>query len=353
MMHKRWRSVAVLTAGVGILALTGCGAEPGGHAITFVGWGGAGQDAIEEAWLTPFSESEGIAVTSDSPVSYAKIQQMVEANQVTWDVAEVAADIGLNESTILEEIDCSIVACDELDRTGFGAKKYGVPLMVYSIVLGYNTESFPNDPPSTWSDFFDTEEFPGKRAVQTGNLGALNGLFEVALLEDGVAAEDLYPLDVERALAKLDTIRSDLIFYETNQQCVELLRDGEADMGMCLNGRIAAFRDEGATIDIAWSGQIMFADYAVVPKGTENKDAAMQLIAWMVSKEHNADLSEFIAYGPANPLADGDVSENFSADLSTSNILEGADAPIVPDMDWWEGHAEELTERWTEWLTAS
>ena len=75
--------------------------------------------------------------------------------------------------------------------------------ITYGVVLGYNTDATAGQVPEGWADFFDTAKFPGKRGFWDYSAG---GIFEFALLADGVAPADLYPLDLERATAKLDTI---------------------------------------------------------------------------------------------------------------------------------------------------
>src|SRR4030067_2059721 len=70
-------------------------------------------------------------------------------------------------------------------------------------------------------------------------------------------------------------------------------------------------------VEIQWNGQIVTADYFVVPKGTPNKDAAMDFIAWASCKENNAAPSKYIPYGPTNKNATADPSK--VADLSVSN----------------------------------
>ena len=50
--------------------------------------------------------------------------------------------------------------------------------------------------PAGWADYFDTTKFPGKRGAWDYSEG---GMFEFALMADGVAPKDLYPLDLARA----------------------------------------------------------------------------------------------------------------------------------------------------------
>jgi putative spermidine/putrescine transport system substrate-binding protein len=130
----------------GALALTACsspgGEGGGGGSVTFAGYGGVSEEAFTEAWFTPFTHETGIEVIPDSPADYAKIQQMVESGQVIWDVAQVGEDIGVKtNSELLTEIDCDIVDCATFDGL-FPVEKYGMPALVFSVVLAYNTDMF-------------------------------------------------------------------------------------------------------------------------------------------------------------------------------------------------------------------
>lgn len=316
--------------------------------MTFVGWGGTGQEAETKGWLDPFQEATGVTVVQDSPNDYAKLQQMVESGNVIWDVAQSGADIGVvdDPNGILTEIDCGVVPCDQL--TGlFKPEKYGVPALVFSVVLGYNTDAF-EQAPTSWADFFDTEKFPGKRAIYAKDAsGGLQGLLDLALIQDGVPADQLYPLDVDRALAKLDTIKDDLIFYNDFAECTNLLATGEAVMANCYNGRINLAKQEGQPVDLVWSNQVQYADYMVVPKGAPNEANAMKLIAYMTDKDTAGQLGNFISYGSPNPNAVVDPA--VEATLPTSNEMPGADAPIRIDDAWWTANLEQVNQKWAEW----
>jgi putative spermidine/putrescine transport system substrate-binding protein len=337
----------------GALALTACstpGGEGGGGggSVTFAGYGGVSEEAFTEAWFTPFTDETGIEVIPDSPADYAKIQQMVESKQVIWDIAQVGEDIGVKtNSELLTEIDCDVVDCATFDGL-FPVEKYGMPALVFSVVLAYNTEMFEGNEPDSWAAFFDTETYPGKRAVFGRDAGGgLQGLLDVALIQDGVAIDDLYPLDVDRALAKLDTIKDDLIFYNDFGECTTLVATGEAAFGNCYNGRVEIAADEGQPVGMTWSNQVQYADYLVIPKGAPNTTQAQELLAFIGSDEHNGALGEFISYGPPNPNATVDPS--VEASLPTSNDLGGDDRAIKIDGDWWSENLADVNERWAAW----
>ncbi|RZI96079.1 MAG: extracellular solute-binding protein [Microbacterium sp.] len=246
---KRKVTTAVALAASAALLLAGCTSADSAGTVTYAGYGGALEDAITSAWSEPFTEESGIEVIADSPADYAKIQQMVESKQVIWDIALVGEDIGVKTNgDMLTEIDCDVVDCASFDGL-FPVEKYGMPAYVFSVVLAYNTDKFAGKEPTSWAAFFDTENYPGKRAVFGRDAGGgLQGLLDVALIQDGVAPEDLYPLDVERALKKLDTIKDDLIFFSDFGECTTLVATGEAVFGNCYNGRVKTAAEEGQPV---------------------------------------------------------------------------------------------------------
>ena len=195
-----------------------------------------------------------------------------------------------------------------------------MPDITYGVVLAYNTEQTAGQVPAGWADFFDTTKFPGKRGVWDYSEG---GIFEFALLADGVAPADLYPLDLERATAKLDTIKDDLVFWASGAESQELIGSGEVAMTLIWNGRgWSAKNIDKKPVEMQWNQQIVTADYLVVPKGSPNKDAAMKFIAYTICAENNAKPSEYIPYGPTN--INSQPAQDKKADLSVSNADENS-----------------------------
>jgi putative spermidine/putrescine transport system substrate-binding protein len=268
-----------------------------GVTLTYVSFGGAYQEAQRKAWLTPYTELTGVAFTEDENSSNATIKAQVESGQVTWDVVDVGNDFGLDaHKDLLEPLDYSLIPRDEV-LEGF-AGDYRVADMTYGVALAYNTDKTAGQIPAGWADFFDTTKFPGKRGMWDYSEG---GIFEVALMADGVKPAQLYPLDLARATKTLDTIKNDLVFWSSGAESQELIGSGEVAMTLIWNGRgWSAKHTDNKPVEIQWNQQIVTADYLVVPKGTPNKDAAMKFIAYAICAENNAKPSEFIPYGPIN-----------------------------------------------------
>lgn len=322
------------------------GASGDSGSVTYAGFGGTGQEAIAKAWLDPFGKESGVGVVQDNPVTYAKIHQMVDAKNVTWDIAQGGADFGLEGNPRLEDIDCSVVSCGDYADGPFKVYKQGVPLFVFSIVLAYNTDKFGSNPPRNYAAFFDTAKYPGKRAID-GTAG-FQGILEAALMANGTPRDQLYPLDVDAALKLLEPIKDDLIVFKDAAECINLVSSGEAVMGNCYNGRVKLAKDEGQPIDNTWGQQIYLCDYLFVPKGAKDKANAMKLIAYIAKAANNGKITEFIPYGPANPKAT--ASGKYAADAPTAHQLEGEDAPIVMDSAWWNANMEKAIEKTTAWL---
>lgn len=323
----------------------GSGGGGGGGSVTYVGYGGSGQEAINKAWLDGFAKDEGVKVNLDDPFEPAKAIQMVKANRTVWDVAQGGLDFGLDNNPNLEDIDCTVVACDEFEGGPFPVKKQGVPLFVFSIALGYNTDKI-KDAPTGMEALFDTQKYPGKRDLDA--LNGMQGILEVALVADGVDRDSLYPLDVPRALRKLDTIKKDIVAFKDNAQCINDIASGEAVMGTCYNGRITLAKEGGQPVDVAWGQQIQFCDYLFIPKGTKNAANAQKLISYIASSKNNGNIANYIPYSPANPKAQSEGK--YAKDTPVPNNLSGKDAPIFIDPQWWNDNRTTVVEQVSRWL---
>ncbi|HEY7525037.1 MAG TPA: ABC transporter substrate-binding protein [Candidatus Limnocylindrales bacterium] len=276
-----------------------CTAPPrhDGTTVTFVSFGGVYQEAQRKAWLQPYSELTGVTFQEDENSSNATIKSQVEGGDVTWDIVDVGNDFGLNaHADLLEPLDYTLINKDEI-LEGF-AGDYRVADITYGVALAYNTDKTAGVVPEGWADFFDTAKIPGKRGLWKYSEG---GVFEFALMADGVAPGDLYPLDLDRAIAKLDTIKDDIVWWTSGAESQDFIGSGEVAMSMIWNGRgWSAKNIDNKPVEIQWNQQILTADYLVVPKGSPNKDVAMEFIAWATCANNNAGPSQYIPYGPTN-----------------------------------------------------
>ncbi|MBA8832656.1 ABC transporter substrate-binding protein (plasmid) [Rhizobium leguminosarum] len=309
--------------------------------MVFSSWGGTTQDAQKAAWASPFTEKTGITVVQDGPTDYGKLKAMVEAGQVTWDVVDVegdyAAQAGKNGQ--LEKLDFSVIDKSKLDPRF--VTDYSVGSFYYSFVIGCNADAV-SACPKTWADLFDTAKFPGKRTFYKWSAP---GVIEAALLADGVAADKLYPLDLDRAFKKLDTIKSDIVWWSGGAQSQQLLASAEAPFGSVWNGRMTALAASGIKTETSWEQNITAADSLVVPKGSPNAEAAMKFIAMATSAEPQAALAKATGYAPIN------VDSAKLMDPETAKTLpdQQTASQVNADMNYWADNRDAIGEKWYAW----
>ncbi len=336
--------------------------------VIVMSWGGAYGEAQTEAHLKPFTEKTGIKTTmldSDNPAT--PIKAMVEAGNVTVDVASVeyADAIRLCDEGLLEPIDINSLpaGADGVpaaeDFLPGAVTDCGVSTDIWANVFAYDDSKFPDAKPTTVADFFDTTKFPGKRGVKKGAKAVL----EFALMGDGVPPAEVYatlatPEGVDRAFAKLDTIKKDIVWWEAGAQAPQLLADGEVAMTTAYNGRIFnAAVGEGKPFVIVWDGQIYENEMYVVPKGAPNKDEALEFVKYATSTEGLQAQAKQISYGPARKSAN--ATEIIFKDGKT---VMGPHLPTAPanmtnaletSFEFWVDKDSELNERFNAWLAAN
>jgi putative spermidine/putrescine transport system substrate-binding protein len=342
---------AGLVVAPGLLAACGDGGAGGAAAggakevtLTFVSWGGTYQEAQRKAWLEPYMKANPhVKIVEDQPVDYAKIKAQVESGNVTWDVCDVFDDFGLDSTKeFLEVIDLGVVknasnASEHVQNTDVR-----VADCYSSTNLGWRTDKFDGTPVN-WADFFDLAKFPGKRAVWKWSAG---GILEIALLADGVAPDALYPLDIDRAIKKLDTIKKDIVWWNSGSESEQILADGEASVAMIWNGRVDAIKVQGSPVDYTWEQAMSSPLYLVVPKGTERKAEAMKFIAYITDAKNNGRISEHIPYSSAYTNAEITVPAEREKDMPASNSA----TMFSKDDVWWDKNFAAMDKKFTEWV---
>jgi putative spermidine/putrescine transport system substrate-binding protein len=346
-------------------ALIAAGAAAGAQEINVVSWGGAYTTSQVEAYHKPFTALTGIKVNSidaDNPVVPLKAQ--VEARNVTIDLADIELSdaVRMCDEGLLEPIDPAMLppapdGTPAIDDFVPGAlSECAVATIVWSTVFAYDASKFTGEVPSTIADLFDTTKFPGKRALKKGAKGTL----EFALMADGVPAAEVYdvlgtPEGVDRAFAKLDTIKGDVIWWEAGAQPPQLLADGEAVMVTAYNGRIFnAIAAEGKPFAIVWDGQYMDFDLWAIPKGAPHLEDALKFLAFSTDTQRLADQAKWISYGPARISSSAlvglyqDGKTEMAPHMPTNPVNMGN--ALVNDFEFWADHDAELNARFNAWL---
>ncbi|SIR99831.1 ABC transporter substrate-binding protein [Pseudomonas sp. A214] len=319
------------------------------QSLTVISFGGATKQAQDKAYFQPFNASgAGSIVAGEYNGELSKIKAMVAAGHTSWDVVEVESPELLRgcEEGLFEGLDLSALG-DPANFVPGTLTECGVATYVWSMVLAYDQSKLAKAPKS-WADFWNVTEYPGKRGLRKGAKYTL----EIALLADGVEAQELYkvlntPEGVSRAFAKLDQIKPNIQWWEAGAQPAQWLVAGDVAMSAAYNGRIASAQKEGMKLSIVWPQSLYDPEYWAVVKGTPNKVLAEQFIAFASQPQAQKVFSENIPYGPVHrkalALLPGAVQEQLPT--AEANLAEAR----AVDAEFWVDHGEELEQRFNAW----
>lgn len=342
---------------VGMFALSApAGAQ---KSLTVVSGGGAYAKSQIEAYHKPFAKETGITVNAaDYNYELGPIRAQVESGNVDWDVAVVEEHAALRgcEEGLFERIDPSILptapdgtpASEDFIEGTIGECAVGE--VIWSLVLAYDKTRYSGAQPQTPADFFDLEKFPGKRGMKKWAKGNL----EYALMADGVPPEQVYEMldtqeGVNRAFAKLDTIKDQVVWWDAGAQPVQLLADGEVAMTTAYNGRLFnAIVKEGQPFEIIWDGQNWNLDMWAIVSGTKNLETAKQFVAFASRSDRMADQTNYISYSPVRRSALELAAKDVKPHLPTYS--ENFKNPLKVDVQWWSDHLDTMNERFNAWL---
>ena len=359
------RFPAVTTLGLAAL-LSGIPLLPvAGQSITVVSWGGSYGRAVNEGANIPFTEATGIRISvEDYNGGLAQIRAQVDIGNVHWDVVdlEIADAVRGCDEGLLELIDINDLppgpdgtpAAD--DFVAESQTECGVGNLYWSTVYAYNSRDFPGEKPTTLADFFDLERFPGRRGMR--RVPQVN--LEFALIADGVPLDEVYatlgtPEGLNRAFAKLETIKDEVVWWEAGAQPPQMLADREVVMSTAYNGRIFnAQLLENQPLVIVWDGQLLDVGQVGIVAGTPRLEEALRYVAFSTSAESLARIGRRISYSPAR---------RSGMPLVTTHVVAGVDmAPHMPagagnedralryDWEFWVDYQDELNERFSAWL---
>ena len=299
---------------------------------------------MKSAMWGPAAKKLGYDVREDSQSDgLAAVRMQVQANAVTTDVIHLGSDEGALAGSlgILEPLDYSVV--DGTDLPKGADSKFCYPFSSYGTILAWNTKTYSVNGPKNWVDFWDVKKFPGRRALRANAQAQI----EIALLADGVAPGDVYkvldaPGGLKRAIDKLAALKPNVaIWWTSGAQSAQILKDGEADMVITWNGRAANAIADGAPAAFTFNGSILGTDCLAVPKGAPHAKQAMKLIAGMTVPDAEANLTNFIKYGPVNVKAyEGGL---IPADRLPTLATEPKNAvnSVYLNNDWWVKHGDE------------
>lgn len=299
--------------------------------LVFASWGGDEIKSLTRAFGKSYEAATGTTILFDGtgPAEGA-IRTMVDSGNVTWDLcdADGFTALRLGQSGHLSAIDYKTVDGSQIMRPfnfTHGAGGY-----TYSYVLAFDSERFAARPPLTWRDFFDTQRFPGGRAVYRW----MNGAFEAAMMAEGDGLTNPYPIDINQAVGRLSRLRPYLQTWESGEQIQQMFVDQTISMACLWHTRAVALAKESeGKIAFTWAGGILYPGCWVVPKGNPGGIDAFALIAHMQDPARQIEFTNLQRVGPVNPAATAAMPRALRDYDPTQP--ENLSQQVIADSAWW------------------
>jgi len=340
--------------------------------MTIVSWGGAYSASQQNAYHDPYmAANPGVNIINDdsSAEAVAKLRAMAEAGNTTWDVVDVVASdaMRLCDEGLAMEIDHDSQLAAAPDGTP-ASKDFGdlivsecfIPQIVYSTTFGFRSDvaEWGGKEPDDICDVFDLDTFPGKRSLEKRPINNM----EWALLCSGVAKADVYDvLETDegqaKALAKLDTIKDQTIWWSAGADTPQLLADGEVVIGSTYNGRLfALIEEQKQPVKMLWDAQVFDLDGWIIPAGLsdERKKAAMDYIYFATDTQRLADQAKYISYGPARASSAPLVGKHATLGIDMAPHMptdpNNAKNTFLYNYSWWADYRDDLDAKFQAWL---
>lgn len=338
-----------------LIAGSGAGFAQSDKELVVVARGGAFQAALEKYFYDRFEDgakTEIIHVPAGTSEQFARLHAMVKTNNVEWDLVTATPIQLLRDRAALQPLDCSrIPNASKLGVEGT-CGEYGMLRTIGATVIAYNTEAFPNGGPENWADFWNVKGFPGPRCLPGGGWpGAPVNVMMAALLADGVPEDALFPLDVDRAVAKLEQIVPEVtVWWTTGDQSMAAMRNRECVATMMWSGRAIQLINQGQPLTLTWNQSFELTGYWALAKGAPNPDLAYTFLNFFMTdpKAHLAFSSDMV-YDTSNAQALEMVAKDQLK--YRSSHAPNLKAIIYPDNGWVIANFDDLQKTYSEVLT--
>lgn len=327
--------------------------------FTIASWGGAYQDGQRDIYFTPFAKEKGITVLEDVYLGgWAQFKAMQETGNVPWDVVQVeSAEVarGCEEGLFLE-LDWERLGGQGRFIPG-GASDCGMGVVVVSEVIAYRDDLVGDEKPTSLEDFFNLEKWPGARGMRDD----VKYNLVRALIADGVPHDEVHavlstPEGLDRAFAKLDTIKPALQFWTAGAQAPERLAAGDLVMSIAYNGRVTNAQREGAeNLKMIWDDHIAYLDQWVILADSPNVDLAYDYLEFYADADRQIAYSrDKLPYGPPLIAAAEKMPAEMASELPVGKNMETAFITGTPeDIEFWLDNLDEITERWNRWKVSN
>ncbi|MDN2565057.1 ABC transporter substrate-binding protein [Aquibium sp. A9E412] len=341
------KASAGLAVGAGLAAPYVRRAAAADDFVVVNSWGGSWLEAARKNFFDPFTEATGIRVETVSPVSFAKLVAQSQTGAYDFDVTTLggAALYQAQEAGVLAPTEGNFDASQVPEGN---VMFNGVASHAYSFNVTYRNDTFADGKgPQSWAEFWDTAAFPGPRTLPVYPSETI----AFALLADGVAPEELYPMDLDRAFASLDRLKPDLrVFWQSGAQAIQLIQDREVAAGGLWASGARTLEDNGVPVTLVRNQALVDRAFWCVSKGTPRAENAWKYIQFATQPEPMAGFCRDNNMGPMDERAFELIDAEVARTMPThpDNIA----VSVWQDVEDVGSRLTEMTKRFERWMAS-
>ena len=296
------KKIALVLAILLVGTLFGCAAKEDSNTLYVLNWG----DYIDEALLTQFEEETGIQVNYTTMATNEEMMVKLEEADCIYDVCFPSDYIieRLIQKDLLHELNKDNIPnlqyFDErfLDLDFDPENKYSVPYMWGTVGILYNT-TMVQEPVTSWDILWD-ETY----ADQILMYDSIRDTIGVALLKLGYSINTRNEADIQAAEEAL-IAQKPIVQAYLGDPIKDRLISGGAAMGIVYSGDAmwCMYENPDLAYAVPETGSNLWFDNIIIPKTSDNTEAAEAFINFLCDPEVAAQNAEYIGYSTPNAAA--------------------------------------------------
>ncbi len=322
-----------------------------GKTITIGLWGGAFSENVQKAYIVPFEADTGATVIVEEYGSdvTAMVKGQVEQNIPGFDLISGVGILDqvavMRDAGAIQKLDWSKIP-NSGDLTDNAKYDYAMGQYVISTNFVWNTNAYPSGGPDDAKTWYDVATYPGPRALVNFSP---TGILEQALIADGVAVKDLYPLDVDRAFAMLDKVKPSIVkWWGSGAEIYQTLISEESTSGVFWIAHAYRAQTAGAPIVVSMKDMFLIVDCWAIPTNAQNLDVVYAFLNYTVDGQRAANYTRLMGYAPVVKSAYDYLTEAEQEKLATypANEAQG----FWADVAYWQENFAAISERYLAWI---
>ncbi|MEE0765997.1 MAG: ABC transporter substrate-binding protein [Oscillospiraceae bacterium] len=296
------KKIALVLAILLVGTLFGCAAKEDSNTLYVLNWG----DYIDEALLTQFEEETGIQVNYTTMATNEEMMVKLEEADCIYDVCFPSDYIieRLIQKDLLHELNKDNIPnlqyIDErfLDLDFDPENKYSVPYMWGTVGILYNT-TMVQEPVTSWDILWD-ETY----ADQILMYDSIRDTIGVALMKLGYSINTRNEADIQAAEEAL-IAQKPIVQAYLGDPIKDRLISGGAAMGIVYSGDAmwCMYENPDLAYAVPETGSNLWFDNIIIPKTSDNTEAAEAFINFLCDPEVAAQNAEYIGYSTPNAAA--------------------------------------------------